>query len=139
MLELIEKYPELTRYINETTEGYTIQADAVRKLTQAKAEHMITEANMQLEMLDSQVRAANDAVNSASVIQTVTRNGRTYRGVDTAARDAALQQLNEVSAQRNALERQIEGYRRIADSIASGRIYSGSSGGSSSYSPLISL
>lgn len=132
MLELIEKYPELTRYINETTEGYTIQADAVRKLTQAKAEHMITEANMQLEMLDSQVRAANDAVNSASVIQTITRNGRTYRGVDTAARDAALQQLNEVSAQRNALERQIEGYRRIADSIASGRIYSGSSGGSSS-------
>lgn len=132
LLDLIEKYPELTRYINETTDGYTLQADAVRALTQAKAEHMITEAEMQLGMLDSQVQAANDALNSASVIQTITRNGKTYRGIDTAARDAAQQALQEVSSQRAALVQQIEGYRRIADSISSGRIYSGSSTGGTS-------
>lgn len=132
LLDLIEKYPELTRYINETTDGYTLQADAVRALTQAKAEHMITEAEMQLGMLDSQVQAANDALNSASVIQTITRNGKTYRGIDTAARNAAQQALQEVSSQRAALVQQIEGYRRIADSISSGRIYSGSSTGGTS-------
>ena len=149
ILDLIEKYPELAKYINETTEGYTIQADAVRALTQAQAENMVANAEMQLEMLDNQLREANDAVNSASVVQMITRNGRTYMGVDTAARNAAIAQYEqvaqEVMQERSALEAQIEGYRRIADSIANGRIYSGSSaastgtssgssGGSSSYS-----
>lgn len=136
ILDLIEKYPELAKHIQETADGYTIQADAVRDLTRAQADNMVANAEMQLELLNSRLREANDAVNSASVIQTVTRNGRTYMGVDAAAQSAAIAEYNrvsqEVQQERQALQQQIEGYRRIADSIASGRIYSGSSSGSSS-------
>lgn len=136
ILDLIEKYPELAKHIQETADGYTIQADAVRDLTRAQADNMVANAEMQLELLNSRLREANDAVNSASVIQTVTRNGRTYMGVDVAAQSAAMAEYNrvsqEVQQERQALQQQIEGYRRIADSIASGRIYSGSSSGSSS-------
>lgn len=112
MLDLIEKYPQLAAAIHETAEGYTIEADAVRALTKAKADDLVASVQRELSMTKAQMsKLAGGAYD-----------------IDP-----------EMVAQRRQLEQQLAMYQSIADDIAEGRIYSGSSSssggsGGSSYS-----
>lgn len=111
ILDLIGKYPELASAIQYTTDGYIIQADAVARLTKAKAEDMILTARMQLA--------------EAKVKEVAARIGAALTG-DTST-------LSRVQNEVRNLESMITGYERIANDIASGRYFSGSSSSRSSY------
>lgn len=111
ILDLIGKYPELASAIQYTTDGYIIQADAVARLTKAKAEDMLLTARMQLA--------------EAKVKEVAARIGAALTG-DTST-------LSRVQNEVRNLESMITGYERIANDIASGRYFSGSSSSRSSY------
>ena len=111
ILDLIEKYPQLTAAIHETAEGYTIEADAIRALTKAKADDLV--ASVQRELAETKAQMSKLA-------------GGAY-DIDP-----------EMIARRKQLEQQLAMYQSVADDIASGRIYTGGSSspgsGGSSYS-----
>jgi hypothetical protein len=111
ILDLIEKYPQLTAAIHKTAEGYTIEADAIRALTKAKADDLV--ASVQRELAETKAQMSKLA-------------GGAY-DIDP-----------EMIARRKQLEQQLAMYQSVADDIASGRIYTGGSSssgsGGSSYS-----
>ena len=109
ILDLIDKYPQLTSAIHASADGYIIEADAVRKLTQAKADNLVASSKAQLAALEAQKASLGNSL-LANVVKS---------GLDAAA---------------NKIESQIAMYQQIADDISNGRIYSGSSssGGASS-------
>lgn len=105
MLDLIEKYPQLAAAIHETADGYTIEAEAVRALTKAKADNLVASVKSQLALTKAQMSQLA---------------GGAY-DIDP-----------EMVRQRQQLERQLAMYQQIADDISNGRIYYNSGG--SSYS-----
>lgn len=111
ILDLIEKYPELTSAIHETADGYTIEAEAIENLMKVKAAHMVIQTQEAIAALDVQQREVF------------------YQYTDMTERVAAFAEL---SAERIKLEKQLTMYQQIADSISNGRIYSGSSSGGTS-------
>ncbi len=111
ILDLIDKYPQLASAISATADGYTIEAEAVKALTQAKADEMVASAKAQLVTLEAQ-QAIIDSQLSDSLVSNVVRQG--------------------MDAMTNKLQQQIDMYRRIANDISAGNIYSGSSSSSSS-------
>lgn len=109
ILDLIDKYPQLTAAIHASADGYIIEADAVRKLTQAKADDLVTSSKAQLAALEAQKASLGN-----SLVANVVKSGLDVVG--------------------DKIESQIAMYQQIADDISNGRIYSGSSssGGASS-------
>ena len=109
ILDLIEKYPQLTSAIHASADGYIIEADAVRKLTQAKADDLVASSKAQLAALEAQKASLGN-----SLVANVVKSGLDVVG--------------------DKIESQIAMYQQIADDISNGRIYSGSSssGGASS-------
>lgn len=110
ILDLIEKYPQLAGAIRQTADGYIIEADAVRRLTEAQAENTVKSVDMQIAAVQAQL---SDAYHTG---------------------DAELQSsLREKFGQLQELK---SAYNEIAADIRSGQIFSGStsssSGGSSS-------
>lgn len=107
ILDLIEKYPQLAGAIRETADGYLVEADAVRQLTKAKADEMTSSVKAEIAVLEGQM-----------------------------SKLWAYDIDPEKVAERRKLEQQLAVYQSIADSIANGKIYQGStsssSGGSSS-------
>lgn len=109
ILDLIDKYPQLTSAIHASADGYIIEADAVRKLTQAKADNLVASSKAQLAALEAQKASLGNSL-LANVVKS---------GLDAAG---------------NKIESQIAMYQQIADDISNGRIYSGSSSSSTSSS-----
>lgn len=109
ILDLIDKYPQLTAAIHASADGYIIEADAVRKLTQAKADDLVASSKAQLAALEAQKASLGN-----SLVANVVKSGLDVVG--------------------DKIESQIAMYQQIADDISNGRIYSGSSssGGASS-------
>lgn len=110
ILDLIEKYPQLAGAIRQTADGYIIEADAVRRLTEAQAENTVKSVDMQIAAVQAQL---SDAYHTG---------------------DAELQSsLREKFGQLQELK---SAYNEIAADIRSGQIFSGSTsssaGGSSS-------
>ena len=113
MLDLIEKYPELIGYIRQAAYGYTIEADAVQRLTEVKAENTLRSMQMQISALEGQMSSA--------------------------AHSGDREQFEELRQQYALLQEQKSAYGEILADIQNGRIYSGSSSssggsGASSYS-----
>lgn len=109
ILDLIEKYPELTEAIHETADGYKIETEAVEALTRAKASELVASTQAQIAMLEAEMAA---------------KTGISAYEIDA---EGAIQE-------RQALERQIAAYRKIADDISNGRIYTGASSSDTSTS-----
>ena len=107
ILDLIDKYPQLTSAIHATADGYIIEAEAVNKLTRAKADNLVASAKAQLAALEAQKSSLGNSL----------------------AANMARAGLNIIGSR---IESQIDMYRQIADDISSGNIYSGSSLNSSS-------
>ena len=110
MLDLIEKYPELINYIHQAADGYTIEADAVQRLTEVKAENTLRSLQMQISALEGQMSSA--------------------------AHSGDRKQFEELRQQYALLQEQKSAYGEILADIQNGIIYSsrsssGSSGGSS--------
>ncbi|WP_294482208.1 phage tail tape measure protein [uncultured Ruminococcus sp.] len=109
ILDLIDKYPQLTAAIHASADGYIIEADAVRKLTQAKADDLVASSKAQLAALEAQKASLGN-----SLVANVVKSGLDVVG--------------------EKIESQIAMYQQIADDISNGRIYSGSSSSSTSSS-----
>lgn len=109
ILDLIEKYPQLASAIHATADGYIVEAEAVKQLTQAKADSLVATAREQLAVVESQ--RAN------------------IRNPNSIVGGMIAQGISGIAAQ---LGSQIDMYQQIADDISSGNIYSGSSSGSTS-------
>lgn len=107
VLDLIEKYPQLASAIHATAEGYTVEAEAVKKLTQAKADSLVASAQEQLAIVEQQ----KNSFNNNSLLGNIVKQG-----------------MGGIASQ---LQQQISAYQQIADDIAGGNIYSGSSSSSS--------
>lgn len=110
MLDLIEKYPELINYIHQAADGYTIEANAVQRLTEVKAENTLRSLQMQISALEGQMSSA--------------------------AHSGDRKQFEELRQQYALLQEQKSAYGEILADIQNGIIYSsrsssGSSGGSS--------
>lgn len=105
VLDLIEKYPQLAGAIRQTADGYIIEADAVRRLTEAQAENTVKSVDMQIAAVQAQL---SDAYHTG---------------------DAELQSsLREKFGQLQELK---SAYNEIAADIRSGQIFSGSTSSSS--------
>lgn len=111
IIELIDKYPQLASAISATADGYTIEAEAVKALTQAKADEMVASSKAELVTLQAQ-QAIIDSKLGNSLVSNVIRQG--------------------MNAMSNQLQSQIDMYQQIADDISRGNIYSGSSSSGSS-------
>lgn len=107
ILDLIEKYPQLASAIHATADGYTVEAEAVKKLTQAKADSLVASAQEQLALVEQQ----RNSFNNNSLLGNIVKQG-----------------MGGIASQ---LQQQISAYQQIADDIAGGNIYSGSSNSSS--------
>ena len=111
IIELIDKYPQLASAISATADGYTIEAEAVKALTQAKSDEMVASSKAELVTLQAQ-QAIIDSKLGNSLVSNVIRQG--------------------MNAMSNQLQSQIDMYQQIADDISRGNIYSGSSSSGSS-------
>jgi TP901 family phage tail tape measure protein len=107
ILDLIEKYPQLASAIHATADGYVVEAEAVKKLTQAKADNLVASAQEQLALVEAQ-----KAKMPNSFIGNIVAQG-----------------IGGIASQ---LEQQIAMYQQIADDVRSGDIYYNQSDSSSS-------
>lgn len=107
ILEMLEKYPELSDAVKKTSEGYSIEKDAVKELTKAKAEQLQLEA-------DNAVDAARE-----DFYNTVNSN---VSGAEKSAAGEALRNAEDYRYRVN----------QITSSIIGGEIYYGEQKSSSS-------
>lgn len=117
ILDLIEKYPQLAGAIRETADGYIIEADAVRRLTEARAQTTVQAKQLEIAELESQL--------SKLMIKPA--------DMDT---DEWQKQRSALYSQYGEAQELLSAYRAIEQEIREGHIYFGSSssgGGTSSY------
>lgn len=118
ILDLIDKYPQLAGAIRETADGYIIEADAVRRLTEARAQTTVQAKQLEIAELESQL--------SKLMIKPA--------DMDT---DEWQKQRSALYSQYGEAQELLSAYRAIEQEIREGHIYFGSSsssgGGTSSY------
>ena len=117
ILDLIDKYPQLAGAIRETADGYLIEADAVRRLTEARAQTTVQAKQLEIAELESQL--------SKLMIKPA--------DMDT---DEWQKQRSALYSQYGEAQELLSAYRAIEQEIREGHIYFGSSssgGGTSSY------
>lgn len=117
ILDLIDKYPQLAGAIRETADGYIIEADAVRRLTEARAQTTVQAKQLEIAELESQL--------SKLMIKPA--------DMDT---DEWQKQRSALYSQYGEAQELLSAYRAIEQEIREDHIYFGSSssgGGTSSY------
>lgn len=99
MIDLIEKYPELSKYIKETKDGYILEEEAVRKLTIARA---------------------NDAVEAARQASSAAYD---YFYSIAGSANATGEQKSQALKQKEEAARNYENVLKATEDIRNGRIY----------------
>lgn len=108
ILDLIDKYPQLAGAIRETADGYLIEADAVRRLTEARAQTTVQAKQLEIAELESQL--------SKLMIKPA--------DMDT---DEWQKQRSALYSQYGEAQELLSAYRAIEQEIREGHIYFGSS------------
>lgn len=108
ILDLIDKYPQLAGAIRETADGYIIEADAVRRLTEARAQTTVQAKQLEIAELESQL--------SKLMIKPA--------DMDT---DEWQKQRSALYSQYGEAQELLSAYRAIEQEIREGHIYFGSS------------
>ena len=115
ILDLIDKYPELANEIRATADGYLIEADAVQKVAEARAQATVHAKRMEIANLEQQMSSLMIKPSDMS-------------------REDWLEQRENIRKQLEDAYNMVSALNEIADDVISGRIYySSSSSPSSSY------
>ena len=108
ILDLIDKYPQLAGAIRETADGYIIEADAVRRLTEARAQTTVQAKQREIAELESQL--------SKLMIKPADMDP-----------DEWQKQRSALYSQYGEAQELLSAYRAIEQEIREGHIYFGSS------------
>ena len=108
ILDLIDKYPQLAGAIRETADGYIIEADAVRRLTEARAQTTVQAKQLEIAELESQL--------SKLMIKPADMDP-----------DEWQKQRSALYSQYGEAQELLSAYRAIEQEIREGHIYFGSS------------
>ena len=119
MLDLIEKYPELAGSIKQTSEGYELEAESIRKLIEEKARLMLTEA-------EEAERLAKQDYDDVAYKYNYERSRTAMYGLsDEQLFPELKKQFDEADKQWRNAKGRAEEYRQICADIFSGKYFDG--------------
>ena len=124
VFDLIQKYPELTKSVIETKDGYMLEAEAIKKLTQARADDLkAAYAQKKQDNLQTYIEQQNAYVKKLELAWGKTRTKKNQSGDKdlfekwTQALDNKEKNIATVEAR---VKKEIANYNSIMNNIAAG-------------------